>query len=631
MLPGNPREHFSWRDVLFPRGGSRGCRGEINACVSDSDRRFCHQRIVRAWRHRIYPHLRRLRRAQPVPWRDHGAGGGGRMGGGERAASRHLFGRAGRRRGGAGFRADHLFRGGATNPAIPAHPQRREGNLRPHGHAALGHHDPGIDRLLLHQQRQDRAADRRGGRRYLRRAAAAQRDLHRLCLLPCDRAALAPGESYPHRQGRTRRFDESARRDAARARTRQHLCRGLGDLRHPGRHCRRVARHVLRGQFLQRRAVDSERVLDRGAGRPRQRIGFADCSVRRRLSRNPHRLSRLTGLPDHPRPSAAGRRDVCAAAGPAWEAMRNMGGFFKSRLFFISLAIVIIASTLPLYVSGYVLGLLTVAYYFGVFAMSWDLLFGFAGEVNFGPTFLIGVGAYTAGILNNQYGWSVYLCIVLGALASVVAGVVLALPALRVRGPYFGLTTLVAVLMLQNFVVVFADLTGGEIGLTIPDVITINASANYWIALGFMTISALILYGLSQSPIGLVLQASGQDPVQAGALGFNIVKHKLAAFIVSAFFSGLSGALLVFYFGTASVGTVVDVAVGVNVIVAAVLGGRRTVLGAALGAIFLIVAGEFLRPTGELATFIVSTVALLVVLFFPGGFLGAALSHEGRS
>ena len=212
-----------------------------------------------------------------------------------------------------------------------------------------------------------------------------------------------------------------------------------------------------------------------------------------------------------------------------------------------------------------------------------------------------------------------------------IAGFVLALPALRVRGPYFGLTTLVAVLMLQNFIVVFADLTGGEIGLTIPDVITIDAGVNYWIALGFMTISAIILYGLSQSPIGLVLQASGQDPVQAGALGFNIVKHKLAAFVVSAFFSGLSGALLVFYFGTASVGTVVDVAVGVNVIVAAVLGGRRTVLGAALGAIFLIVAGEFLRPTGELATFIVSAVALLVVLFFPGGFLGTALSHEARS
>src|SRR6478609_10973218 len=307
-----------------------------------------------------------------------------------------------------------------------------------------------------------------------------------------------------------------------------------------------------------------------------------------------------------------------------------MAGFLTSRLLFISLACVVLAATLPFYVSGYVLGLLTVAFYFGVFAMAWDLLFGFAGEVNFGPTFLIGVGAYTAGILNAQFGWSVYLCIVLGASASVIAGLVLALPALRVRGPYFGLTTLVAVLMLQNFIVVFADLTGGEIGLTIPDVISVNAGVNYWIALGFMTTSAIILYGLSRSPIGLVLQASGQDPVQAGALGFNIVKHKLAAFIVSAFFSGLSGALLVFYFGTASVGTVVDVAVGVNVIIAAVLGGRRTIIGAAVGAVFLIAAGEVLRPLGQLATFIVAAVALVVILFFPGGFMGRLLHAEGR-
>jgi branched-chain amino acid transport system permease protein len=308
----------------------------------------------------------------------------------------------------------------------------------------------------------------------------------------------------------------------------------------------------------------------------------------------------------------------------------NARDFLKSRFMWASLALLVIAATLPWYVSGYVLGLLTTAYYFGVFAMSWDLLFGFAGEVNFGPTFLIGVGAYTAGIINNRYGISPYYCIALGTFASVVAGFVLALPALRVRGPYFGLTTLVAVLMLQNFVVVFADLTGGEIGLTIPDVITIDGGINYWIALGFMAVSAAILFGLARSPVGLILQASGQDPVQAGALGFNIVKHKLAAFLVSAFFSGAAGALLVFYLGTASVGTVVDIAVGVQVIVAAVLGGRRTVLGAALGAIFLIVAGEFLRPTGELATFIVSAVALLAILFVPNGFLGAVLSRGAR-
>jgi branched-chain amino acid transport system permease protein len=308
-----------------------------------------------------------------------------------------------------------------------------------------------------------------------------------------------------------------------------------------------------------------------------------------------------------------------------------MTDFFRSRLFLISLLVIVIAATLPLYVSGYVLGLLTVAYYFGVFAMAWDLLFGFAGEVNFGPTFLIGVGAYTGGILDNLYGPPIWLCLVAGAFAAVVAGLVLALPALRVRGPYFGLTTLVAVLMLQNFVVVFAGLTGGEIGLTVPDVISIDAGVNYYVALGFMVVSGIILFGLSRSPLGLILQASGQDPVQAGALGFNVAKHKLAAFCVSAFFSGLAGALLVFYLGTASVGTVVDVGVAVQVIIAVVLGGRRTILGAVLGAVFLIGMGEILRPIGELATFIVSAIALVVVLLFPNGFLGMLLRTKETS
>jgi branched-chain amino acid transport system permease protein len=294
----------------------------------------------------------------------------------------------------------------------------------------------------------------------------------------------------------------------------------------------------------------------------------------------------------------------------------------SSRTVWICLFVVVLASTLPLYVSGYILGLLTIAYYFGVFSMAWDLLFGFAGEVNFGPTFLIGLGAYTAGILDNLYQPPIWLCLVAGAFASVAGGVVLAMPALRVRGPYFGLTTLVAVLMLQNFIVVAASFTGGEIGLTVPDVISIDDRVNYWIALGFMTLTGAILYALSHSPVGLILQASGQDAVQAGALGFNVTKHKLAAFIISAFFSGLAGALMVFYLGAASVGTFVDVTVGVQVIIGAVLGGRRTILGAVLGAVFLIAAGEALRPLGDLATFIVSAMALVVVLLFPSGLLG---------
>ncbi len=85
-----------------------------------------------------------------------------------------------------------------------------------------------------------------------------------------------------------------------------------------------------------------------------------------------------------------------------------------------------------------------------------------------------------------------------------------------------------------------------------------------------------------------------------------------------------------FYLGTASPGTVVDISVGVQVIIAAVLGGRRTIIGGAVGAIVLIVAGEILRPLGQLSTFVVSAVALLAILFVPAGLLGGAAAAAAR-
>ncbi len=308
-----------------------------------------------------------------------------------------------------------------------------------------------------------------------------------------------------------------------------------------------------------------------------------------------------------------------------------MAGLLRSRLFWGSLSFLVLAALLPLVASSYQIGVLIPAFYFAVFAMAWDLLFGFAGEVNFGPTFLVGLGAYGAGILNAQFGFGIPVCVAFGTALAVAGGVLLALPALRLSGPYFGLMTLVAVLLLQQMVTVFASVSGGEIGLSLPDVLSIDDHTNYYYALGFLAISGAVLFGLSRSSAGLILQACGQDPVEAGALGFNVAKHKLAAFCVSAFFSGLAGAMLVFYYGTASPGTFIDLAVGVQVIIAAVLGGRRTIVGAVLGAIFLVVAGEVLRPLGQLSTFVVSGFALVVILLVPAGFLGTLLYRRGSA
>jgi len=296
----------------------------------------------------------------------------------------------------------------------------------------------------------------------------------------------------------------------------------------------------------------------------------------------------------------------------------------------IALLLILLGLTAPGWMGAYYLGIFTTAYYFGVFAMSWDLLFGFAGEVNFGPTFMIGVGAYAAGLLNNA-GWSIPICVVAGALAAVIGGLILAVPALRLRGPYFGLVTLVAVLLLLDFIVIFAGFTGGEIGMMVPSILAISAAVNYYYAFGFLVVSALILYGLSRSSAGLILQATGQDAVEAAALGFNVTKHKLAAFCVSALFSGLAGAMLTFYEGIASVDTVVSLSITIQIIIAVVFGGRRTIVGGILGSIFLILASEWLRPIGQLNTFVVSAVALAVIIFFPDGALGWAFRPRERS
>ncbi len=300
------------------------------------------------------------------------------------------------------------------------------------------------------------------------------------------------------------------------------------------------------------------------------------------------------------------------------------GNTFSIRRPLIGLAIVSLATAVLPYVGlqEYSLSILTLGLFFAVYAMSWDLLFGYAGEANFGATFLIGTGAYTAALMSSNGVATPLICVAAGAAGAVVAGAVLAFPALRLRGPYFGLVTLVAVLIMRQLIILFSDKTGGEIGVAVPDVIAIEAATNFHIALGLAAVTALVLYLLVKSPFGLILEAIGQDSVNAQVLGFNIVKYKLTAFCISAFFSGLAGGLMTFYLGTASTNVFVDASVGVQIIIAAIVGGRRTVFGPILGALFMAIASEYLRPLGSLSELAVALIALIVLFFLPGGLLG---------
>ncbi|MGO9018858.1 MAG: branched-chain amino acid ABC transporter permease [Syntrophobacteraceae bacterium] len=299
----------------------------------------------------------------------------------------------------------------------------------------------------------------------------------------------------------------------------------------------------------------------------------------------------------------------------------------KNLLRFAAILLVIFVC-LPWFFSFYIVGVLTIAFYFSVFTMSWDLLFGYSGEVNFGPTFLIGVGAYAAALFNVNTSLPVFACVLLGTLMAVMAGLLLVAPALRLRGPYFSLITLVSVLVLSEFITIFAQYTGGEIGMSLPGILSMNSMVNYYLALALVCVSAGVFLTITSSPIGLILQAAAQDPIAAESLGFNIVKYKILAFSLSAFFSGLSGALLVFYMGTVSVSVVVSVSVILQIIIAAIIGGRRTILGPILGSLFIILTGQWLQYLGQLDYVAVSILALIMLLFLPDGIAGIALRRR---
>src|SRR6185437_13510286 len=343
----------------------------------------------------------------------------------------------GRRAGRNGGVVRHLLRGDPADPAVACDPQGRGGDLYSDRHAPLGDHAAGRAQLSIYQQPGLDAAAAAGRPDFRRRPHTVERGADRGLVLGGHRTVVAAGQSHPHRQADPGRLYQPARADPARVRTRAGLSDRVDDLWRAGGARRCVAGVVSWGERRQCRGADRECLYDRDPGWARQCSGVVDRRLYRRLCRDDHRLSDRADPAADPGAGDPRDRHLPAAAGPARAAL--MGRNFRPSRLLLTVAVLAAGASAPLWLDSYYVGIFTVAYYFGVFAMSWDLLFGFAGEVNFGPTFLIGVGAYTAGILNNRYGWSVYLCIILGALASVIAGFVLALPALRVTGPYFGL------------------------------------------------------------------------------------------------------------------------------------------------------------------------------------------------
>jgi branched-chain amino acid transport system permease protein len=294
-------------------------------------------------------------------------------------------------------------------------------------------------------------------------------------------------------------------------------------------------------------------------------------------------------------------------------------------IFFVALFIIPLITN-----QSYYLFVITMSNILIIFAVSWDLLSGYSGQVNFGHALFFGVSAYTVGLLVKYLGWQPWATIPIGTLVATGIGVATCIPALRLRGPYLSLLTMAFPLMLQGIVMAFKGVTGGEWGIGNIPPLAATYTARYYICLIVMTAAVLIMWKLTDAGsryirTGLIFHAIREDEIAARASGINTIRYKILAFAIGGFFCGLAGALYVHMLGTASV-SYLAMTMSFQAIIYVVFGGIVSIYGGVIGVYVLYTLLQFLGVGAAGSTFvgryqllIMAIIVILVLLFMPEG------------
>jgi len=277
--------------------------------------------------------------------------------------------------------------------------------------------------------------------------------------------------------------------------------------------------------------------------------------------------------------------------------------------------------TLPLITSQrfYVI-MFTYASIFAIFAVSWDLLSGYTGQLNFGHALFFGVAAYSSALLYKYLGWQPWATIPIGALVATLTGVVTCLPALRLRGPYLSLLTLAFPIILLALISAFKDVTGGEYGIWGLPSLAGSRVSEYYICFIVMSLVLFIIWKLTNTRIGLMFHAIREDEIAARVLGINTIRYKLLAFAIGGLVAGIAGGFYVHILRIAGPSTLA-LTMSFQVVIWVVFGGITSIYGAVVGVYILYPLGELARGTfiAEYRFLVLSVMVILVLLFMPEG------------
>jgi branched-chain amino acid transport system permease protein len=273
--------------------------------------------------------------------------------------------------------------------------------------------------------------------------------------------------------------------------------------------------------------------------------------------------------------------------------------------------------------NSYILHLFIIFFIWSIVASNWNLLNGYTGIISLGNVGFLALGAYTSGILAKSFGFSPWLSIPIGGLCTMIMVLLLiGLPALRLKGIYVALLTLMFADSLPAFLTQTRQYSGGGMGLhSVPPFWSgIERVHIYYICLAVFIVFHIIIYLVINSSTGKAFVALREAEDFAESLGISRFRERMKVFALSALLTGTAGGFYIHALGHISP-SILAIEPFLMAIAMMQLGGMGTFFGPIFGAVVIIFGGEFLRLAGIFRLFFLGGLICVTILFFPGGIM----------
>lgn len=303
----------------------------------------------------------------------------------------------------------------------------------------------------------------------------------------------------------------------------------------------------------------------------------------------------------------------------------------KNKLYIIGAFVILTLLIIPNFIdSSFVLHMYTLIFFYTALTAAWNIL-AFGGQLSLGHASFFGIGAYTAAILYVKYGVSPWIGLLGAAVAAMVGGMILSLPLIRLRGPFFTLASIAFAEVLRMVAIDWRSLTNGSVGINIPfkpalmNLTFQSGKPFYYISLALAVGVVYLTYRIRHSALGFHLRATASDDQAAKALGVNTSRTHFIALLWSSGITGVLGLFYVFYIYVLEPQTIFSLDLfSLQPALNGIIGGMGTVWGPVIGAVLMTPLGEFLRyylgTIQQGLNYVVYGIVLVAtVRFIPGG------------